>query len=644
MNLHDGLPIQFNSGRLQLEAGLLLLLCSFRAEAALIFSFRNDDYNDSPGAGYAHISHSFVEPQRETTVAILTAAGAPSLRKCEWQIGLESGGGVYDEIPSFGVTTAANYKPRGETITRVSSHLSTDDSLGDDFFSYKKAAVGALKRTKTEHEFSVTFPSPGAYTLTAACELGVGDEVHGSAASSVAHGKSTVICRYVRRELRRLSQGDRVKFLNAFLALSKVETPAGVRKFGTQHFRSLVDLQLKHLKLTADKRQDHIHDGAGFLTQYSALTSEFELSLQTVEPSLSVPYWDYTIDSVEISKKHGKQGILDLFGGDPKQGLMLFSEDWFGATDSGNFSVTKGRFAYQKLPRNFQFEVRSPYGFLRAPWNLNPSEYVSRFHTFCGEDPLMTPLTTTLAGIPWPTCDAHFKFSNGDDDDLLDYWEAWAWSVSYMPHASLHLWVGGIGGKCDELSDLYDDGTLGKSEVLLLKARSFALLKEAYRKSIIEVPSFCTEDAGIECTWQCMGDIGEWEFTDFRNAGLLDLYTLANVTIDATRSNVALNNEPYDESEKVRKILHKVLCNTPFWPGDALEAASPVEASFWPIHPTLERLLQYRHFIRPFRDEAWKVDDSNICVRSGRSLPPAAGGVRAGKGCTGHHPYEVLSC
>jgi hypothetical protein len=30
------------------------------------------------------------------------------------------------------------------------------------------------------------------------------------------------------------------------------------------------------------------------MSQHLALTNEFEMALQVIEPSLSIPYWDYT--------------------------------------------------------------------------------------------------------------------------------------------------------------------------------------------------------------------------------------------------------------------------------------------------------------------------------------------------------------
>lgn len=51
--------------------------------------------------------------------------------------------------------------------------------------------------------------------------------------------------------------------------------------------------------------------------------------------------------------------------------------------------------------------------------------------------------------------------------------------------------------------------------------------------------------------------------------------------------------------------MTRSLCQVTYWPGDMFEAGSPIEASFWPIHPTMDRLLQYRDLVQPFSDKTY---------------------------------------
>ena len=48
--------------------------------------------------------------------------------------------------------------------------------------------------------------------------------------------------------------------------------------------------------------------------------------------------------------------------------------------------------------------------------------------------------------------------------------------------------------------------------------------------------------------------------------------------------------------------------------GDHLESASPADPSFWPIHPTLERLLQAKFMSGGFTDNVWPTDPTTDYV------------------------------
>lgn len=62
--------------------------------------------------------------------------------------------------------------------------------------------------------------------------------------------------------------------------------------------------------------------------------------------------------------------------------------------------------------------------------------------------------------------------------------------------------------------------------------------------------------------------------------------------------------------KKFEKVLRRSVCDVTYWPGDMFEAASPIEASFWPIHPTMDRLLQYKDLVQPFTNKAYLGADT----------------------------------
>jgi hypothetical protein len=73
------------------------------------------------------------------------------------------------------------------------------------------------------------------------------------------------------------------------------------------------------------------------------------------------------------------------------------------------------------------------------------------------------------------------------------------------------------------------------------------------------------------------------------------------------------------------EVLRKV-CSSGILEGENLEAASPIDISFWPIHPTLERIWMYKKILGKFTDERW----------------PAVGTSSYGDSCTGHRSTDSI--
>ena len=57
------------------------------------------------------------------------------------------------------------------------------------------------------------------------------------------------------------------------------------------------------------------HKGAQFIGSHMALTLEFEQALQAINPAVSVPYWDFTVDA-EMGAEW--------------RSSIVFDDDWFG--------------------------------------------------------------------------------------------------------------------------------------------------------------------------------------------------------------------------------------------------------------------------------------------------------------------------
>lgn len=62
------------------------------------------------------------------------------------------------------------------------------------------------------------------------------------------------------------------------------------------------------------------------------MTNTFEYSLQVVNPKLTVPYWDFTIESSTMGGN--AEGVIE-----PQSSSPVFSSDWFGRHDAEDYQV-----------------------------------------------------------------------------------------------------------------------------------------------------------------------------------------------------------------------------------------------------------------------------------------------------------------
>jgi len=349
--------------------------------------------------------------------------------------------------------------------------------------------------------------------------------------------------------------------------------------FGTLHLENSVP----------DKYHDHLHDGLGFLTQHMSLTNEYELALQSVNPSVAMPYWDFTQDMVIIrdKAKANKRAVdyQDLWE------LDLWQDDFFGTSDTHLHTVTKGRWAYTRVPKiSRETEVANPYGYMRAPWNLDVSPYITRFHKSCGDN---MGSKGDYETNQWPTCAIHHYAVSSID--------SWAYFTGYMAidaHGGVHRLIGGAGGDCDNWGEMLD--LLGPEKVSNLREYATFLGRFVWRESTCTMPSSEKCDGSTknkkagdnECKLHCVGCTND-KFTED------ELTTYAGYF------------HSFDDASKfqVAEMTRKVFCDSKIVVGEQIEANSAIDATFWPIHPTLERLLHYKQMVNPLTNFEW---DGNL--------------------------------
>ena len=559
------------------------------------------------------------------------------------------------------------------------------DAAGAEVAAYADAALGwswtvegpldsVDSETSTHGEATPTVrvTKLGSYRVSLAVASGGPAAAEGATASAAR----TFLCRYVRRSIRTLSDDDRTLFLDTFVTLTKVGEAEGSRLYGPD-YHELDYFNRVHLERAAGRQNDALHDGMGFMLQHISLTDEFERSLQAVAPALSVPYWDYTedyetsykaarradyvqdvvapekgisdphdrtpfndVEDSQIGTIQKQNGLTDdetnLLGGRPVgakgvtpperrlsmltaestlteeanyRGLTelwaqdVWTDDWFGTAATAARTVATGRFAYQRVTHDASATVHNSYGYLRSPWNTNKSPFVTRAHTFCG-------FSYNLDW--WPSCGIHYNITFSEE---YDTWYDYAWAAPYAPHGPVHFMIGGYANCGNLLEDLGDD--IPSSAIARIALNMINIPKNLWRAHELEAPTFCSADTPQnDCHMICKNNVSE----TMMDAMFVDRPTFGDWS----------SSDGLDDARR-RAVVEK-LCSTPWSPGEQMESASPVDVSFWPIHPTVDRLLQYRRIVRPFNDSSW-VTSTDL------------GGAKACQysryGCDGHHAFDL---
>lgn len=238
-------------------------------------------------------------------------------------------------------------------------------------------------------------------------------------------GTGVALCMYVRREIRDLTSSDLAKTMDAMHKMWVVTDEEGRELYGTNFHDAKYLLEFHHFN-AAWQNADHIHEGNGFLPQHIKMTNIVELAMQAVDPSVTLPYWDFTIDSANDSPV-AESPIMspDYFGSmtspvNPRYGFT-YSDD--SVVQGG---IPDGRWAYIKADVNDKYDdLKAGYGYMRAPWNMNPSPYVSRY------------TANMMIGTQLPTCSSHYAILQ--EFDFMDF----LINFEDDPHATTHSLIGG---------------------------------------------------------------------------------------------------------------------------------------------------------------------------------------------------------
>ncbi|KAH8045203.1 hypothetical protein JL722_14354 [Aureococcus anophagefferens] len=422
--------------------------------------------------------------------------------------------------------------------------------------------------------WTVIFDAVGRYVVDVALPYGDCDANLAEAAASVA-----VACVYVRRSLRKLNPADRELYFDAFKTLMAVPTARGRRLYGGG-YASLDDFVAVHLELAGDRpRGTQIFNpsdrGNDALHDGMGFVASHNALTLAFEAALQVVAPAASVPYWDYTEDHHLANEAeDRLA--TLWSLDVWGDDFFGTASGKYRTVETGRFAY-------------------------------------------APIAKARAG------QVHHELTFA-----VDSLYEWVWAAAYAPHGPVHFMIGGY-THCGDMAmaalhgnSSSDDLEASNVAKILgsVKQRTVAFPKTMWRYGLVEYPQACSDDTPQAlCHMICDDPVSLGSFRKFALTGDMgeNLFGawVARLPVDLWGQFLEL------------------ICTTPFTPGEQMGANSPVDPSFWPIHPTLDRLLQYKRIVKPFSSPGWEAPDgpTKYCITD-------YDGIGASD-CKGHHPWDL---
>lgn len=445
--------------------------------------------------------------------------------------------------------------------------------------------------------FEVRFEKAGRWHAVAATTAGADQVVF------------KVLCKYVRRELRELSDSDQERYLSALEVVHRTPTVDGQAKYGA-NFRGYEHFVQKHLwRMTLDGCTPY-HGGSVFLTAHAAFNLELEQSLQAVDPTVASAYWDYSLDDALYSQHWRTQS-------------PLLTKNWFGAyaeptadaLTSG--AVDSGRFAYLPVPTVDTATVsaygsapeRNSYGVLTDALNNNPSPYLTRVESVCG-----LPSKSKLPGCK------ELKGALG-----VSHLSALASTVESSLHAQTHMQMGGVEDCAVSFVDKLSDKPQWADHLEALALTMNTLWRSMFLLDLVSCPASCAADTPFsECACSCPDLDGTFDDLDadavydlLEGKGVLSMMTgavlLQKLMATDADGKVSFTGLSADDNTELFKFTLEALCH----PGRMAQFATPLAATndpmFWSLHNTFDRVWAFVRMdptaAQPF-NASWATDTS----------------------------------
>jgi hypothetical protein len=454
-----------------------------------------------------------------------------------------------------------------------------------------------------------------------------------------------VYVKYVRRELRQLTDHDRTDFMNAASTMWSTSTLEGRKLYGDRYY-DINYLAIVHNDLAGNMACDFIHGDLGyaFLNSHSSLNMMLEQSVQAINPRLSLPYWDYTLDAAKLTSKYQTpDGVVKNDGNLLRIWRSnVFSADYFGTPNSESGVIQDGRWTDVEAPKmtdelvanagiSGHFKTKgfgschgqdasvcdkptldllemvgsstahqkNSYGLLRAPWNMLENPKITRRSEVCG----------AANNAQFPDCVAVY-----DCYKMYTSFKDYIVNLQLSPHGTVHIFTGGAFGECAEtfpsLESVLSDSDEAVKVYEEVTYKIADIQKDMWASGVKSCPTEaeCSVAlaAGGTCACSCSALNSTWLEKDADEMRSSDLWKWTSFAASIDTMDSTLSREQL-------AAITKVSCNTDTLTGDMVGSNSPLDITFFSTHGEVERMFQRKMVSGTMTDMSWPKAAESTC-------------------------------
>eukprot|EP00903_Cladosiphon_okamuranus_P009855 g9365.t1 len=399
----------------------------------------------------------------------------------------------------------------------------------------------------------------------------------------LAEGRVKVSCKYVRREIRTLTDEDRELLLDTMEIWYTIPTSEGKVKYGSK-FSNYERVVAYHDSRISDYCY---HDGLQFLTSHAAFNLLTERYLQMINPKVSLPLWDFMIEAATMEDKWYNS--------------IIFDKDWFGdaiGDPENDFMVSEGRFGnistiYDPEKNIAKGGVKSnhnAYGYVTSTKNYQDLPRLTRTTSYCG----LTSHATFATAETFVAC--------FEENSSLYAWED---CMETKVHGDLHGLLGG-GFNCNtDMKKFAEDHPEYDVDLLsfVLEYMTFNYWPmNGFISSANTCDTSCTKGQTEPCGCTC--NIDAFAITDQETYDYCESF-MSNAADKFTGDVYITYDEdakyPYgflkdgerisdEETLLLMRYMVKIGCE-PGSVGAMSTGSSPLDPIFWTLHGLFEKAL-----------------------------------------------------